>query len=239
VPPLGLATHDAPTLDELRQCEAIALFVERARSVQPVFELSAPIALAVADICRKLDGLPLALELAAAQIRILSPAELLERLTDRVRLLKVARPGGPPHQQSLEATLDWSCALLSESERRLFERLSIFAGGFTLDAVEAICAVEPIPAAHVLPLLKRLVESSLVVVDPDEGLRSRYRLLETLREYADERLRARGETEQLAARHLREPIPSAERRRSRRWWQRCWAPRPSTALPPRVAPPTA
>jgi non-specific serine/threonine protein kinase len=201
VPPLGLPTHDAPTLDQLRQCEALALFVERARSVQPGFELSTAIASTVADICRKLDGLPLALELAAAQIRVLSPAELLERLSDPFRLLRVARPGSPPHQQGLEATLDWSCALLSESERQLFERLSIFAGGFTLEAVEAVCAVDTLPRLDMLPLLRRLVESSLVVVDRADGLRTRYRLLETLREYAGERLRARGETRQLAMRH--------------------------------------
>jgi non-specific serine/threonine protein kinase len=201
VPALGLPAADGATSNQILHCEAVALFVERARSVQPAFSLTLDNAALVAEICRQLDGLPLALELAAAQMRVLTPAELLDRLRDRLNLLKSDRPANPPHQRGLATTLDWSCALLSESERRLLQHLSIFAGGFTLEAVEAVCAADIRPTVDVVHHLRRLVDSSLVTADTTDGQRARYRLLETVREYASDRLRARGESRVLAERH--------------------------------------
>jgi non-specific serine/threonine protein kinase len=201
VPALGLPAADSATPNQLLHCEAVALFVERARSVQPAFSLTADNVAVVAEICRQLDGLPLALELAAAQMRVLAPAELLERLRDRLHLLQSDRPASPPHHRGLATTLDWSCALLSESERQLLQRLSIFAGGFTLEAVEAVCFVDTWGSVDVLPYLRRLVESSLVHANTTAGQHSRYRLLETVREYASNRLRALGESRALAERH--------------------------------------
>jgi non-specific serine/threonine protein kinase len=201
VPPLRLPAEEGARANQILHCEAVAMFVERARSVQPAFNLTSDNASVVAAICRQLDGLPLALELAAALMRVLAPAELLDRLQDRLRLLKSDRPASPPHQRGLATTLDWSRALLSESERQLFERLSIFAGGFTLEAVEAICGADTTPEVDVLPHLSRLVESSLVVAEWGDADHTRYRLLETVREYAADKLRARGESRRLAEQH--------------------------------------
>ena len=201
VPPLSLPVEENATANQILHCDAVAMFVDRARSVQPGFSLTSGNASIVAEVCRQLDGLPLALELAAAQMRVLAPAELLDRLEDRLRLLKSDRPASPPHQRGLATTLDWSCALLSESERQLLERLSIFAGSFTLEAVEAICVADSTSVLDVLPQLSRLVESSLVVAETGGVDHTRYRLLETVREYATAKLRARGEDRRLAERH--------------------------------------
>jgi non-specific serine/threonine protein kinase len=211
VPTLGLPDRDVSEVHRLQRCEAIALFVERARAARPAFQLSAANAPTVAEICRQLDGLPLGLELAAAQLRLLAAAELLERLRDRLHLLRSDRSASPPHQRGLETTLDWSCALLSESERRLLHRLSVFAGGFTLESVEAICAVDTVPVFEVLPHLRRLVDASLVVAESSDCEPTRYRLLETLREYAADRLRTSGEDRRVAQRHCDWCIALVER----------------------------
>jgi tetratricopeptide (TPR) repeat protein len=183
---------------ELEQVDSVRLFVERARHYRPEFDLTTQNAAAVVEVCRRLDGMPLALELAAARVTILSPEQIAARLDQRFQLLTGGGRTALPRHQTLRATLDWSHDLLAERERALLWRLSVFAGGFTLDAAEAVSAGggdgdrTPIDAADVLDLLGRLVDKSLVVAD-DQGRLVRYRLLETVREYAAERLRADGE----------------------------------------------
>jgi predicted ATPase len=188
--------------DELLGYEAVRLFVERAQAAAPGFALDADNAPDVARICFRLDGLPLALELAAARIGALSPAAIAERLDDRFRVLRSANRAAPTRQHTLAATLQWSHDLLEPDERILFRRLAVFAGGFELEAVEAVCG-------DVADVLARLVEKSLVVA----GDGWRYRLLETVRMYARERLDEAGETAELADRHARWALVLAERER--------------------------
>ncbi len=204
----------------LGDAPAVRLFVERASAAAPGFTLTAANAAAVAEVCRRLDGLPLALELAAARVRGLGPADLVARLDDRLGLLDGGRRAGPPRQQTLRATLDWSYDLLDEQEQVLFDRLAVFAGGFDLAAVEAAGAggtgapdgaagareagagvEERIGSGAVAGLLARLVDRSLVVAEAGApppgaaeapGAALRYRLLETVRQYAAERLDDRG-----------------------------------------------
>jgi non-specific serine/threonine protein kinase len=185
--------------------EAGRLFVERARLAQPAFAVGPGNAPLVAQLCRRLDGIPLALELAAARLRGLTLEQLVARLDDRFRLLAGGGRTALRRQQTLRATVDWSYALLSEPERALLRRLSVFAGGWTLEAAEAVGADLP----DVLGLLLQLVDKSLVLVDGGDagaggaaaGGRARYRLLETLRQYAGERLLDAGETAAARDRH--------------------------------------
>jgi predicted ATPase len=163
----------------------VRLFVERASAVQPAFKLTEQSAPAVAEICRRLDGIPLALELAAARVRALSVEQIASRVNDRFRLLTTGDRTALPRQQTLRALIDWSYDLLTEAERVLFRRLAVFAGGWTLEAAEAVGAGGQIAQDEVLDLLADLVDKSLVVVEGEAG---RYRLLETVREYAQERL---------------------------------------------------
>jgi non-specific serine/threonine protein kinase len=189
VPPLGLG-ESGP---DLERADAVRLFVERARASLPEFALTDDNRVSVARICRRLDGLPLAIELAAARVRVLSPSEIAARLDDRFTLLVGGSRTAPRRQQTLAAAVEWSFALLSPAEQRLFQRLAVFADGFSLAAVEAVAADE---SADVLDGLWRLVDRSLVVVEPSAaGLETRYRLLETLRAYAWERLVASGQAE--------------------------------------------
>lgn len=191
--PLGLPTavEHAPS-GEVARAEAVRLFVERAQAARPGFALTAYNAAAVAEICRRLDGIPLALELAAARMRLLAPEEIAERLSDRFGLLTGGGRTAPARQQTLRATVDWSYNLLSEAERRLFERLAVFTGGFSLDAAEAVGASDGGEAAAVLGLLAQLVDRSLVLAELPGGAEpTRYRLLETLRAYGLERLAER------------------------------------------------
>jgi predicted ATPase/transcriptional regulator with XRE-family HTH domain len=202
VPSLALpAAQPLPVLDVLAQVEAARLFVERARAVQPHFALTAANAPIVAQICRRLDGIPLALELAAARLRGLAIEELADRLDQRFRLLTGGSRTALPRQQTLQATVDWSYGLLSAPEQALFNRLSVFSGGFTPRAAEGVCASGEVAPEAVLDLLLRLVDRSLVSVEEQEGNVTRYRLLETLRQYGRERLLAAGEPSDLAARH--------------------------------------
>jgi predicted ATPase/DNA-binding SARP family transcriptional activator len=225
LPPAAL-----PPPEALLGYGAVRLFVERARDVWPAFALTPANAPAVVQVCARLDGLPLALELAARRAAVLPPAELAARLDARFRLLTGGNPAAHPRQRTLAATLDWSHALLGEAERVLFRRLSVFAGGFDLEAAEAVCADGPagstpaagpvppaapggagggagrLPAAGVLEALRRLVDQSLVVAEADPGAgtgagAARYRLLETVRQYATERLREAGEAEAVHAHH--------------------------------------
>jgi len=186
-------------LDDLPQFEAVRLFVERAIAVQPAFRLSERNADAVIKICRRLDGIPLAIELAAARLRTLTAESIAERLDDRFRLLTKGSRAAPPRQQTLAALIDWSHDLLDSRDRALFRRLAVFAGGWTLQGAEAVGAGAELAAPDVLELLTALVEKSLVVLDPETG---RYRLLETVREYAQLRLDESGEAAAAGARHL-------------------------------------
>jgi non-specific serine/threonine protein kinase len=178
--------------------EAVQLFIERARNIELSFTLTDANAGMIARICRQLDGMPLAIELAAARTSLLSLSQIESRLNDRFRLLTGGHTTLPRHQ-TLRATLEWSHDLLSEAEKILFRRLSVFAGGWTLDSANCVC-VDGI--GEVLDVLARLVNKSLVVVERGPDGEVRYRMLETIREYAREQLRASGEIEELRARHF-------------------------------------
>ena len=182
--------------------EAVSLFVERASAAQPEFKLGERDAVAIVDICRRLDGIPLAIELAAARVRTMSVARIAERLSDRFRLLAAGDRASLPRQQTLRALIDWSYDLLSEPERGLLRRLAVFAGGFTLDAAEAVGQGDGIAEVDVMNLLGRLIEKSLVAGDAGDAGKERYGLLETVRQYAKERLLESGEEAQAQARHL-------------------------------------
>ncbi|HLZ26640.1 MAG TPA: tetratricopeptide repeat protein, partial [Chloroflexota bacterium] len=210
VPSLGLpASESAPAADELSTYEAVRLFADRAAAARPGFAVTNLNADSVAQVCRRLDGLPLALELAAARMNALSVEQLAQRLDDRFRLLtgptsRAARVASGTlsgsrtallRQQALRATIDWSYDLLSEPERVLLRRLAVFAGEWTLEAAEAVCAGEE----TVFDQVCSLVDKSLVRVEANPT--GRYRLLETIREYALERLEASGEAEALRRRH--------------------------------------
>jgi predicted ATPase len=173
---------------------AVALFVQRARSARGSFDVTAGNAGAIAAICRRLDGLPLALELAAARSRLLSPDALLERLDHALDVLTSANRDSPGRQQTLRATIDWSHSLLTEPEQRLFRRMAVFAGGCTFGDAEAVCADAETPS---LDGLESLVDKALVQVDAQDRLQ----MLETIREYAREQLEAGGESDQIALRH--------------------------------------
>jgi hypothetical protein len=178
----------------------VRLFVDRAQGVKANFVVDAGNAEAVAGVCRRLDGVPLAIELAAARITTMNPVELARRLDRRFRLLTGGDRDAIERHQTLRATIDWSYDLLTEPEQRLLDRLSVFAGGCTLDAAEAVCAGVSIDVDDVYDLLANLVARSLVVVD-DTGPDTRYRLLETIRQYGEERLAEHQETDTLRTRH--------------------------------------
>ena len=183
------------SLSGLNDYAAIRLFVERAGSAAPSFRLSESNATAVAELCHHLDGLPLAIELAAARVRVLSVEQLLERIADRFRLLARGSRSGLPRQQTLQALIDWSYDLLTEQERLLFNRLSVFEGRWTIEDAEAVCAAtgDPIEPEEVLDLLTNLVDKSLIAAVPAPDDMTHYRMLETLRAYAHQRLTASGE----------------------------------------------
>jgi predicted ATPase len=203
VPPLACPrTSAGESLDELQRYDAARLFAERAAAAWSALTLTPTNAAAVARICERLDGLPLALELAAAQVRVLSVEQIADRLDGNSRLLAVSNRATPPRQQTLDATLSWSYDLLSEPEQRLFRRLAVFAGSWTLEAAEDVCSGGGIESDQVTELLARLIDKSLVVTEHVPGDRTRYRLLEPLRQFAFDRLRARGEELDLRTRHL-------------------------------------
>jgi predicted ATPase/class 3 adenylate cyclase len=179
--------------------EAVRLFVERAMAAQPSFRMTDNNGAAIAEICRRLDGIPLAIELAAARTRTMSVTQIAERLSDRFRLLAAGDRSALPRQQTLRALIDWSYDLLSEAERMLLCRLAVFAGGFTLEAAEAIASSDRIAENDVMDLLAQLIDKSLVAADVDRG---RYGLLETVRQYAQDRLQESGEESRTRARHL-------------------------------------
>jgi predicted ATPase len=198
VPPLILPDDSARTLvAELERCEAVRLFVERARALVPHFVLTESNATAVADICRQLDGMPLAIELAAARLTVLSPQQINRRLLQRFPFLTTGHSPDPRHQ-TLRATVDWSHDLLDNAPRVLLRRLAVFAGGFSLEAAESVCADAATPGCvdgwTVLDVLDQLVDQSLVIAEQPPGATEvRYRLLETVREYAADKLADAGE----------------------------------------------
>jgi predicted ATPase len=190
---------DSTPLEQLAENESVKLFIERAQAAQPSFTLNENNASAVAQICQRLDGLPLAIELAAARVKILPPPAILVRLNDRLKLLTGGAQDLPARQQTLRNTLDWSYGLLDPQERTLYARLAVFVGGFTLEDAEAVCDLEG--KLDILEGISSLVNNSLL---KQEGLADgqlRFRMLETIREYALERLSQSGEMPELQQRH--------------------------------------
>ena len=203
VPSLSVPeTGATPSPDALLEYEAPRLFVERAASVAPSLALTLANTPTILEICRRLDGIPLAIELAAARLNMLSVDVISARLNDRFRLLTGGSRTAVARQRTLEATVAWSYELLTSAERRLFCRLSAFAGGWTLDASEQVCAGGGIRKATVLDLLSNLVDKSLVSVEEDSNGKRRYRFLETVRQYAREHLLRSGHAQRLRDRHL-------------------------------------
>src|SRR5215207_540885 len=216
VPSLSLPgpRQGAPTAEELAGYESVRLFVERARYRNPSFALAAGNVQAVAEVCRRLEGIPLAIELAAARIGVLSAGQIAERLDDALGLLRAGGRTADPRHATLRGTLDWSFELLSEPERELFRRLSVFAGGWSLEAAEAVGVGERIDEGDVLDLLSKLVDKSLVVVNAGAEQQedaSHYRMLEPIRQYARERLEESGQADAVRNRHAASFLVLAER----------------------------
>ncbi|RSN19579.1 AfsR family transcriptional regulator [Streptomyces sp. WAC 05977] len=225
VPPLELP--DLPDFAAVRESSAVRLFAARAAAAAPGFALDAENAAVVARICRTLDGIPLALELAATRVRTLGVHELLARLDDRFALLSSGRRGGPRRQQTLRAMIDWSWSLLSEPEQIVLRRLAVHAEGCGLDAAESVCAGGGIAAGDVLDLVSRLVDRSLVVSRPGRSGEPRFRLLESVSAYALGHAEQAGELDDLYLRHARFHVELAERgdtglrgKEQRRWLDR-------------------
>ncbi|WP_054247038.1 protein kinase domain-containing protein [Rhodococcus opacus] len=200
VPPLSIPDdRRVPSLRELPQYESVTLFVERATKADPRFELTGDNQAAVTQICQRLDGLPLPIELAAVRLRAMSAQQVLDRLTDRYRLLNLGTRTAPSRQQTLRLCIDWSYELCSPDEQQLWARLAVFAGSFELDAAEAICA-SAMTSADVLDLVAALVDKSILIKD-EAGAVVRYRLLETPRDYGHEKLHRTGDLAILRERH--------------------------------------
>jgi len=197
VPPLRLPNASQLDVRSLLASEAVQLFVTRAKAVSPDFRLTEANARAVVGICEALDGLPLAIELAAARSKLLPPAALLARLERRLDLLTTGGPDLPARQRTLRATIDWSFGLLEEDEQRLIERLAVFVGGFTLEAAEEAC--RGLSQRETLDAIASLLDKSLLVRGP--GAEPRFGMLETIREYALERLAASGQEQAARSRH--------------------------------------
>jgi predicted ATPase/class 3 adenylate cyclase len=197
--PLPLPASNAG-LEELAQSAAVRLFVERARQGKPSFVLDAAQAPGVAELVARLEGIPLALELAAARMRALSVNDINVRLKDRFKLLVGGARVLQERQQTLRALVDWSYDLLPDAERVLLSRLGVFVGGFDLESAESVCGTEPLPPEDVLDLLASLVDKSLVMLDESDE-RTRYRMLETIRDYGQEKLESRGELATMSTRH--------------------------------------
>ena len=193
---LGIASETAWLVPPLAGDEAVQLFIERAQATMPAFAPTAAQRAAIGEICRRLDGIPLAIELAAARVRVLTPEQIAQRLDDAFRLLTVGSRTALPRHRTLRATMEWSFGLLGPREQVLLRRLAVFAGTFTLDAAEAVCASDPLEPEDILDGVSGLVDRSLVVMEPGEGV-ARYRLLETVRQYGVERMREAGELELL------------------------------------------
>jgi non-specific serine/threonine protein kinase len=221
VPSLSMPNpRESPSLEVLSQYEAVRLFKDRATNVMPDFALTDQNSIAIAQICRRLDGIPLALELAAARVKVLRVDQISARLSDSFHLLTGGTRTALPRQQTLQAALDWSYDLLSEVERRLFNRLSVFAGGWTLEAAEGVCAGEGIESTEILDLLVQLVNKSLVLAERAQGEETRYRFLEIIRQYALAKLVTSGEADavrQLHAEYYLALVEATAHRSAVRW----------------------
>ena len=202
VPTLTTPDPTQADLATLPQYEAVRLFVERAQTALPEFRLTNDNMLAVAQVCHQLDGIPLALELAAVRVKALRVEQIAARLEDRFELLTGGSRTALPRHRTLHALIDWSHNLLSEPERVLLRRLAVFAGGWMLEAAEGVCGNDGVEAEDVLDLITQLVNKSLILAEREQGQEARYRMLETIRQYASERLLQAGEAEQLRNRHL-------------------------------------
>jgi predicted ATPase len=201
VPSLAAPQPQAgPSLDDLRSYDAVRLFVARAATAAPHFALTAQNMAAVVQVCWRLDGIPLALELAAARLRMLSVEQLAARLDDVFRLLTGGNRTALPRHQTLQALIDWSYDLLPDPEQKLLRRLAAFAGGWTLEAAESVCAGEGLEAEAIAGLLGRLIDKSLVLVEEQKEA-ARYRLMETIRQYTQAKLAASGEADEARGRH--------------------------------------
>lgn len=201
VPSLSLPSMPRPSLDTLQQSEAVQLFVERATLALPGFALTDANAPAIVQVCQRLDGIALAIELAAARVKLLKVEQIASRLEDVFHLLTGGTRTALPRQQTLRATIDWSYNLLSDAERVLLRRLAVFAGGWTLEAAESVCAGEDVDQYEVLNLLTQLANKSLVDVEREQGAEARYWLLETTRQYARKKLQESGEIDSIWRRH--------------------------------------
>jgi predicted ATPase/class 3 adenylate cyclase len=212
VPPLGLPDpRDSPSVEALSQYEAVALFIDRARSVRPDFTVTNENAPAVAEICSRLDGLPLAIELAAARAKLLSPQAILDRLDRRLALLTGGPADQPDRQRTLRGAIAWSFELLEEPERRLSSRLAVFAGGWTVEAAEEVCNPDGELSIDTLDGLASLVDKSLVRRVETATDQPRFGMLQVIREFAAELLDADADAADVRSRHLRHMLALAER----------------------------
>ena len=203
------APQESRDLEAVRRCESVRLFIDRARRVVPGFDLTATNAPGVAEICRRLDGIPLAIELAAARVKVLSVDQIRERLDDRFRLLTGGSRTALPRHQTLQAAIEWSYDQLTPGEQRLLRTVSAFTGGWSFEILSRMLAPE-IDEFVLLDELSRLVDKSLVIVERSEGAEPRYSLLETVRQYGRDRLKDCGELETVRARHASEFLALAE-----------------------------
>lgn len=217
VPPLAVLNpardlfQVSDIVTKVSQYEAVRLFIDRASVAKPGLTLTKQNAAAIAQICWRLDGIPLAIELAAARARVLTPEQISNRLDDRFRLLTGGGRAVLPHQQTLRTLIDWSHDLLSESERVLFSRLGVFGGGRTLEAIEAVCTGDGVDIYDALDLLQSLVDKSLLSVESGMDEVPRYTMIESVWHYAQERMQASGESDALHNRHLDYYLADAER----------------------------
>ncbi|HEX5973020.1 MAG TPA: AAA family ATPase, partial [Gemmatimonadaceae bacterium] len=207
---LAVAGETAWLVPPLASSDATQLFVERAQMALPSFTHSASNDAAIAEICRRLDGIPLAIELAAARVRVLSPDQIARRLDDAFRLLTTGTRTALPRHRTLRATMEWSFGLLGAREQRLLPRLAVFSGSFSLEAAEVVCASDPLDADDILDGVSALVDKSLVIMEAGDTA-VRYRLLETVRQYGLERLTERGELDAMMERHTRHFLDFVER----------------------------
>jgi len=216
VPPLGILDSHREELGgpgfaaRVAGYDAVKLFVERAAAVHPEFTVTTDNAPAIAEICSRLDGIPLAIELAAARVRLLDVNQIAERLVDRFRLLRGGHADRLPHQQTLQALIDWSYDLLSDAEKLVFCRMGVFIGGRSLEAIEFVCSSDGVEEEDVLDLLQQLIEKSLVSVEVTENGTRRYTMLESVWHYARNKLKEQGTEEQFRDRHLEYFLKTAE-----------------------------
>lgn len=202
VPSLSLPDEKSPSLKSLAQSEAITLFIDRSQTSLPGFRLTEDNAQALAKVCRRLDGIPLAIEMAAARMNLLRVEQVANRLDDRFHLLTAGSRSALPHQQTLRGTIDWSYDLLMDKERNLFQKLSIFAGGWDLEAAEFVCEGNGVKAYDVMDLIDSLVSKSLILAERQPGEETRFFMLETIHQYAREKFLESGNTEQVRQRHF-------------------------------------